>query len=218
MECSFGVEDCFNDNDKRGLFVYMVTTTATPSGTWHLQCDKLICLPTPKARDFTHEKASTVGVGSGFSHSNPVNVMIKRQGKRAVTAREFDWRPCRFTGKPTRSVTWPWEMQSWRDGKSFKLEKPSSFAFGALPKLPSNYDPKGFAQDRDDFVADARWRIPNMSEEDLGNVEWDIVIQLHLAYVKKGWKAGPLSFCPKPIKCSFEIKSSVKLGLPNPKH
>jgi hypothetical protein len=52
-----------------------------------------------------------------------------------------------------------------------------------------------------------------MSEEDLGNVEWDIVTQLQLAYVKKGWKAGPLSFCPKPLKFLFEIKSSVKLHL-----
>jgi len=213
MECSFGVEDCFNDDNKRGLFVYKVTTTATPSGTWCLQCDKLICLPTPKARDFTREESFTGGVGSGFSHSNPVNVMIQRQWKRAVTAREFDWMPCRFTGKPTRSVTWPWEMQSWRDGKSFKLEKPSSFVLGALPKLPRNYDPKGFAQGTYDFVADACWRIPNMSEEDLGNVEWDIVIQLHFAYVKKGWKAGPLIFYPRPINFSIEFKSSVKLDL-----
>jgi hypothetical protein len=138
------------------LFVYMVTTTATPSRTWHLQCDKLICLPTPKAPDFIREELSTVGVGSGFSHSNPVDVTIQRQGKRVVTAREFDWMPYRFTEKPTRFVTWPWEMKSWRDGKSFKLERPFNFALGALPKLPSNYDPKGFAQNGDDFVADAR--------------------------------------------------------------
>lgn len=213
MDCSFGVKDCFNDDDKLGLFVYKVTTTATPSGTWHQQCDKLICLPTPKAHDFTREENSTYGVGSGCSPSNPLNVMIQRQRKRAVTVRAFDWMPCRFTSKPSRSVTWPWEIQCWRDGTSFKLERPSSFALGALPKLPMTYDPKGFFQREEDFVADARWRIRNMSQEDLGNVEWDVVIQLHLAYVKKGLKAGPLSFCPKPIKKMFEIKSSVKLDL-----
>jgi hypothetical protein len=208
IDCSFGVEDCFNDDDKLGLFVYKVTTTATPSATWHQQCDKLICLPTPKAPDFTREENSTFGVGSGFSPSNPANVMIQRQRKRVVTARAFDWMPCRFTSKPARSVTWLWEIQSWRDGTSFKLERPSSFALGTLPKLPIIYDPKGFAQATGDFVADARWRIRNMSEE-----ERDIVIQLHLDYVKKGWKVGPVSLCPKPINFSIEIKSSVKLDL-----
>lgn len=214
-ECIFGVKDCFNDDDKRGLFVYKVTTTATPSGTWHLQCDKLICLPTPKAREFTREESFTAGVGSGCSPSNLLNVRIQRQRKRAVTVREFDWMPCIFTTKPPRSVTWPWEMQCWGDGKSFELEKLSRFALGALPKLPSNYQPNGFPQGRDDFVADAQWRIPNMSEEDLGNVKWDIVIQLHLAYVKKRWKTGPgpLSFCLKPRTSMFQIESSVKLDL-----
>ncbi|KAH8932749.1 hypothetical protein BDL97_19G090300 [Sphagnum fallax] len=216
MECAFGVKHCFNDNDndndKLGWFVYMVTTTAAPSGTWHLQCDKLICLPTPKAREFTREESSTAGVGSGCSPSNPLNVKMQRQGKKAVTVREFDWMPCIFTTKPTRSVTWPWEMQCWGDGKSFELEKLSRFALGPLPKLPSSYKPNAFWQGSDDFVADARWRIPSMSEEDSGNVEWDIVIHLHVAYVQKGWEFGPLSSRNSRTDV-FEIKSSVKLDL-----
>ncbi|CAM6055186.1 unnamed protein product [Sphagnum tenellum] len=102
--------------------------------------------------------------------------------------------------------------KSWRDGKRFKLEKPSSFVLGALPELPRNYDPNAFAQGRHDFVADASWRIPNMSEEDLGNVEWDIVIQLHFAHVKKGWNFGPIICCLN-INFSMEFNLSVKLDL-----
>lgn len=151
-------------------------------------------------------------IGTGFTSANPLQLTFGASNATTSGAQsKHGWAPAR-KNRESRSVTWTWEFNYWKDTQPFSFDRPSRVKWSPhLPDLPFKAEQMSLSK----TVVDAEWMVPKEMLQGVDEIEWDITIQAYTASVElKHFKRldriffGPQhkTYAPKPLTSKITLR------------